>query len=114
MLIDVTERHYWWLFPVPKLNAPNFNEWIRDIDWSYLSMGLFFSHNNLFGLSHQTSIIALAGKTWAFALGYKIPWIGKGKKIGLTMTAGYTNMYYVEYSSVENRRQMLYAHNFKT
>jgi outer membrane protein assembly factor BamA len=111
LMIDVTERHYWWLFPVPKLNAPNFNEWIRDIDWSYLSMGLFFSHNNLFGLSHQTSIIALAGKTWAIGVGYKIPWIGKGEKIGLTMTAGYTNMYYVEYASVENKRQMLYAPN---
>ncbi|MEI7981429.1 MAG: hypothetical protein WCI71_07225 [Bacteroidota bacterium] len=98
LLIDVTERHYWWLFPVPKLNAPNFNECIRDIDWSYLSMGLFFSHNNLFGLSHQTSIIALAGKTWAIGVGYKIPWIGRGKKIGLAMTAGYTNMYYVEYA----------------
>ncbi len=111
LLIDVTERQYWWLFPVPKLNAPNFNEWIRDIDWSYLSMGVFFSHNNLFGLSHQTSVIALAGKTWAIAMGYKIPWIGKGKKIGLTMTAGYTNMYYVEYASVDNKRQMLYAPN---
>ncbi len=111
LLIDVTERHYWWLFPVPKLNAPNFNEWIRDIDWSYLSMGLFFSHNNLFGLSHQTSVIALAGKTWAVAVGYKIPWVGKGKKVGLTMTAGYTNMYYVEYASLENKRQMLYAPN---
>jgi len=111
LLIDVNERHYWWLFPVPKLNAPNFNEWIRDIDWSYLSMGLFFSHNNLFGLNHQTSIIALAGKTWGVAVGYKIPWIGKGQKIGLTMTAGYSNMYYVEYASVENKRQMLYAPN---
>jgi len=111
LLIEVTERHYWWLFPIPKLNAPNFNEWIRDIDWSYLSMGLFFSHNNLFGLSHQTSVIALAGKTWAVALGYKIPWIGKGQKVGLTMSAGYSNMYYVEYASVENKRQMLYAHN---
>lgn len=111
LVIDVTERHYWWLFPVPKLNAPNFNEWIRDIDWSYLSMGLFFSHNNLFGLGHQTSVIALAGKTWAVAVGYKIPWVGKGKKVGLTMTAGYSNMYYVEYASVENKRQMLYAPN---
>lgn len=111
LLIDVTERHFWWLFPIPKLNAPNFNEWIRDIDWSYLSMGLFFSHNNLFGLNHQTSIIALAGKTWAIAVGYKIPWVGKGKKIALTMTAGYTNMYYVEYASVENRRQFIYAPN---
>jgi hypothetical protein len=111
LMIDVTERHYWWLFPIAKLNAPNFNEWLRDINWSDLSMGLFFSHNNLFGLNHQTSIIALAGKSWAIAAGYKIPWIGKGKKIGLLMTAKYSNMYTVEYASVENKRQMLYDYN---
>ncbi|MEI7527103.1 MAG: BamA/TamA family outer membrane protein [Mariniphaga sp.] len=111
LLIDVTERHYWWLFPVAKLNAPNFNEWLRDPNLSDLSMGLFFSHNNLFGLSHQTSLVAYVGKSWAIAFGYRIPWIGKGEKIGLTMTAGYSNLYTVEYASVENKRQMLYAPN---
>ncbi len=45
------------------------------------------------------------------AFGYKIPWIGKGKKIGLTLGAGYQNMYNVEYASVDNKRQMLYANN---
>jgi outer membrane protein assembly factor BamA len=109
--IDVTERHYWWLFPVPKLNAPNFNEWLRDPDWSDLSMGLFFSHNNLWGLSHQGSAIGFVGKSWAFALGYYIPWIGKKEKIGLRMGLGYSNLYTLEYGSLENKRQMIYAPN---
>lgn len=109
LTVTVTERHYWWLFPVAKLNAPNFNEWLRDVQWSDLSMGIFFSHNNLFGLSHQTSLVAYFGKSWAVGLGYRIPWIGTGQKIGLTMTAGYANNYTVEYASVENKRQMLYA-----
>jgi outer membrane protein assembly factor BamA len=111
LIIDVNERQYWWVFPIAKLNAPNFNEWLRNVYWSDLSMGVFFSHNNLFGLSHQTSVIALAGKTWAVALGYKIPWIGKGKKVGLTLGAGYENSYNLEYASVENKRQMIYANN---
>ena len=111
LVIDVTERHFWWLFPIAKLNAPNFNEWLRAPQWSDLSMGVFFSHNNLFGLNHQTSVIALLGKSWAVAFGYKIPWVGKGQKIGLTMIAGYSNLYTVEYASVDNKRQMLYAPN---
>ncbi len=111
LLIDVTERHYWWLFPIAKLNAPNFNEWLRAPHWEDLSMGLFFSHNNLFGLNHQTSIIVLLGKSWAIVAGYKIPWIGNGKKIGLLLGAGYSNLYTVEYASVDNKRQMLYAPN---
>jgi outer membrane protein assembly factor BamA len=111
LIIDVNERHYWWIFPVPKLNAPNFNEWLRHIDWSDLSIGLFFSHNNLWGLSHQGAVVGLMGKSWAFGLGYYIPWIGRGQKVGLRMAAGYENMYLLEYGSVENKRQMLYAYN---
>ena len=111
ILVDVTERHYWWLFPVVKLNAPNFNEWLRDPDIKDVSMGLFFSHNNLFGISHQTSLVGYVGKSYAAAWGYRIPWIGKGKKTGLTFGAGYENLYTVEYGSYENERQMLYESN---
>jgi len=111
LLIDVNERHYWWLFPIAKLNAPNFNEWLRAPQWSDLSMGLFFSHNNLWGLNHQTSLVVLFGKSWAVVLGYKIPWIGHGKKVGLLLGAKYENLYTVEYASIDNKRQMLYAFN---
>lgn len=111
LMIEVTERHYWWLFPVVKLNAPNFNEWIRDPSLEDLSMGLFFSHNNLFGTSHQTSLVGYVGKSYAAAFGYRIPWIGKGRKTGLTCVAGYNNLYTVEFASLDNKRQMLYAYN---
>lgn len=111
IVIEVTERHYWWLFPVVKLNAPNFNEWLRDPDISDVSMGLFFSHNNLFGTSHQMSIVGYYGKSYAAAFGYRIPWIGQGKKTGLTFALGYQNLYTVEYGSVENKRAMLYESN---
>jgi hypothetical protein len=111
LLIDVNERHYWWLFPVIKLNAPNINEWLRDPDPGDLSMGLFFSHNNLFGISHQTSLVGYVGKSYAVAWGYRIPWIGHGRKTGITFGAGYQNSYSVEYASVENERQMLYKSN---
>lgn len=111
LLIKVTERHYWWMFPVVKLNAPNFNEWIRDPDAGDLSMGLFFSHNNLFGIGHQTSLVGYIGKSYAAAFGYRIPWIGEGRKTGLTIAAGYQNLYTVEYNSVKNERQMLYESN---
>ena len=71
--IDVNERHYWWLFPVIKINSPNINEWLRNPDWSSVSMGLFFSHNNLWGLSHQFSTIAFFGKSYTIGLGLLYP-----------------------------------------
>jgi len=110
--VDVTERHYWWIFPVIKLNAPNFNEWLRDIDLSQLSMGLFASHNNLFGTSHQASMAFYIGPSWAVALGYRIPWLGKSsKKKELGVVGGYNNLAVAEYASVENIRPMLYVRN---
>ena len=109
--IDVNERHYWWLFPVIKINAPNFNEWLRDPDWESVSMGLFFSHNNLWGLGHQFSAIGFYGKSYTFGLGYYIPWIGKGQKVGLRMGAAYQSLYSVEYGSTENKREMIYEAN---
>jgi outer membrane protein assembly factor BamA len=111
LLIDVNERHYWWLFPVAKLNAPNFNEWLRDPALQDISMGLFFSHNNLFGISHQTSLAGYVGESYAAVWGYRIPWIGKGKKVGLTFGAGYENLYTAEYGSLDNKRQMIYDYN---
>lgn len=108
LLINVTERHYWWLFPVVKLNAPNFNEWLRDIDLADVSMGAFYSNNNLFGVGQQASIVAYAGKSYTAAFGYKIPWIGQGKKTGLLFAAAYQNLYTAEYGSLENKRQMIY------
>ena len=109
--IDVNERHYWWIFPVIKINAPNFNEWLRNPDWESVSMGLFFSHNNLWGLGHQFSAVGFYGKSYTFGLGYYIPWIGKGQKVGLRMGAAYQNLYSVEYGSTENERDMIYEAN---
>ena len=111
LMIDVTERNYFWIFPIIKLNAPNINEWLRDPKWSDISMGLFSSYNNLWGLSHQSSIIFYFGKSWGGAFGYYIPWIGHGQKVGLKVGVSYKNNYMVEYGSNYNKRQMIYSAN---
>ena len=109
--IDVTERNYFWIFPIIKLNAPNINAWLQDPKMSDISMGLFTSYNNLWGLSHQSSLIFYFGKSWGGGFGYYIPWIGHGQKVGLKMGLSYKNNYMVEYASVENRRQLIYNPN---
>ncbi len=62
----------------------------------------------MWGLSHQASLIAYFGNSQMYGLGYYIPWIGDGQKIGLRMGAVYSNSGVVEYGSVDNERQMLY------
>jgi hypothetical protein len=57
------------------------------------------------------SVAGYFGKSYAALVGYRIPWIGHGKKTGVTFAVAYQNLYTVEYGSVENKRQMLYADN---
>lgn len=106
--IAVQERWYFWAFPILQLDYPNFNDWLRDPDLSYLTMGVFASHNNLWGLSHQASIKAFGGSSQGVALGYLIPWIGKKQKIGLLLGGHWRNSTVVEMGSYDNERQMIY------
>ena len=106
--IDVKERWYFWAFPILQLDYPNFNDWLQEPDLSYLTMGLFASHNNLWGLGHQASLKAFGGSSQGVALGYLVPWIGKGQKIGLLLGGVWRNSTVVEYGSYDNERQMIF------
>ncbi len=106
--IDVNERWYLWVFPVIQLDYPNFNEWFQDPDLSQITQGLFMSHNNLWGLGHQASMKAYLGSSQGIGLGYLVPWVGKGQKIGLLLGAAYRNSTVVEYGSLDNQRQITF------
>ncbi len=109
LTINVQERWYFWVFPIVKLDYPNLNDWLLDPDYDLINTGLFLSHNNLWGLSHQGSIIGSWGSSQSAGVGYYIPWIGKGKKIGLRIGSIYRNSAVIEYAAKNNNRQMLYA-----
>ena len=109
--IDVQERWYFWVFPIIKLDHPNFNDWLKDPDYDLINKGLFASHNNMFGLSHQASVIGSFGSSYSAGLGYYMPWIGNGQKIGLRVGAILKSSAVVEYGSVNNERQMMYDKN---
>jgi outer membrane protein assembly factor BamA len=106
--IDVKERWYFWAFPILQLDYPNFNDWLSDPDLSLLTMGLFMSHNNLWGLGHQASMKAFGGSSQGVALGYLVPWVGKGQKIGLLLGGRWRKSTVVEYGSLQNERQMIF------
>jgi len=106
--IDVNERWYFWAFPVIQLDYPNFNEWLQNPDLSQMTQGLFMSHNNLWGLGHQTSFKAYLGSSQGVALGYLVPWVGKGQKIGLLLGAAVRKSTVVEYRSLDNQMQIIF------
>ena len=108
LLIDVNERWYFWVFPIIQLDHPNFNDWLKDPDLSQFTQGVFMSHNNMFGLSHQASVLGYFGSSTGVGLGYYIPWIGKGQKIGMRVAGLYRNSTVVEYGSLDNERKLIY------
>ena len=108
LLIDVKERWYFWVFPILQLDHPNFNDWLKDPDLSQFTQGIFMSHNNMFGLSHQASVLGYFGSSTGVGLGYYIPWIGKGQKIGMRVAGLYRNSTVVEYGSLDNERMLIY------
>lgn len=106
--IDLKERWYVWIFPVLSVDAPNFNEWLSNPTKDQLNMGVFAAHTNVWGLSHKMWTVAYAGSSSRFGIGYDIPWVGKGQKVGFKTAAIYSSNAVVEYSSINNERQMLY------
>lgn len=109
--INLQERWYVWALPVITVDAPNINEWLTNKDKDQLNKGIFFGHKNLWGLSHQMWAVAYGGSSTRLGMGYTIPWIGKGEKIGLSTAVDYQSNAVVEYGSVGNERQMLYEKN---
>lgn len=109
--IHVQERWYMWVFPVVSIDAPNFSEWIDDPDFDQLNQGIFVSHNNIFGLSHQASLIAYGGSSQKVGFGYYVPWVGNGQKVGLKMGLAYESDAVIEANSVNNERLMLFDKN---
>jgi hypothetical protein len=71
-------------------------------------MGIFTSHNNLWGLGHQASFMGYLGSSQGAGLGYYIPWVGQGQKLGLLLGARYRNSTVVEYGSLDNERQLIF------
>lgn len=106
--IKVTEKWYVWIFPVFRIDAPNFNVWLNDPDFSQTSYGLFTSHQNLWGLGHGGSFTMFFGSSKQVALGYSIPYVNKKQNIGLKARGTYKNTAVVQYASVNNEREMIY------
>lgn len=109
--IDVKERWYFWVFPVVTIDAPNLNEWLDDPSKDQLNTGIFAAHTNLWGRGHKLWTVAYGGSSQRFGVGYSVPWVGKGEKVGFKTAAIYSSNAVVEYGSYNNERLMLYDKN---
>lgn len=91
ILIEVTER--WYTFPVPvfELSDRNFNEWVQNYnaDFKRINYGLRLYQYNFRGRNETLIFVAQFGFSRRFQLNYRIPYIDKQQKHGLTINFNY-------------------------
>jgi outer membrane protein assembly factor BamA len=91
LLVDVTER--WYTFPIPifELSDRNFSEWWRNYnhDPSRINYGINLTRYNCRGRFETLQLVAQFGFNERFELSYKIPYIDKKQKQGLSFYFAY-------------------------
>ncbi len=94
LVIKVDER--WYLFPIPLLKFVdrNFNDWItnRNADFSRVVYGLKLDHYNMRGRNEKLELNAQFGYSTNLGINYKIPYIEKTQRHGLSFGVQYNEL----------------------
>jgi outer membrane protein assembly factor BamA len=102
--VYVTERWYWWIWPLIENPDRNFNDWWQHRDLSRLSAGLHYQHENVRGKMEKLNIKALGGYRTYLETSYEWPYINRQKSLGIGVFASYTSQHEVNYATVDNKQ----------
>lgn len=111
LLVQVTERWYWWIWPLLENPDRNFNDWFRHQDITRLSGGLHFQHENSRGRMEKLNIKALAGYRTYLEGSYEWPYINRNKSLGFGFLAAYSGQREINYATINNRQQYYRSNN---
>jgi outer membrane protein assembly factor BamA len=104
LLVEVSER--WYTFPVPILELAdrNFNEWWQNYnhDLRRLNYGIKLYQYNVRGRNETLLLTAKFGFTKIFRVSYRMPYLDKKRKQGLTFDVNYEERKNVAYRTVDN------------
>ncbi|MGE5383689.1 MAG: hypothetical protein ACM3PX_09710 [Omnitrophica WOR_2 bacterium] len=106
-LVRVSERWYWWIWPLIENPDRNFNDWWQHHDLSRLSAGLHYQHENARGRSEKLHIKGLAGYRTYVEASYEWPYINSSKTIGAGFYTSYSSQKEINFAT-ENNRQVFY------
>jgi len=117
LLVDVSER--WYTFPVPifELSDRNFSEWWNNYnhDFSRINYGINLVRYNFRGRYETLQVAAQFGFTQRFDLTYKVPYIDKKQKQGLSFNLDYSEPKNLSYFTNDHVLQYLkYDHTLRT
>ena len=87
--IDITEKWYFWPYPIFEISDRNFNTWWNEFsannysDFSRLNYGIFFNWENFRGRNELLQFKIRRGFKEHYLFSYQIPYFNKNKTIGL-------------------------------
>jgi outer membrane protein assembly factor BamA len=113
VLVEVSER--WYFFPVPifELVDRNFNDWWtnRNRDLSRTNYGVKLYQNNTRGLNDQLAVTLQFGFTKQFGINYNLPYIDKSKRHGISINADYSENKNVAWRTVDHIPEFVESDN---
>lgn len=105
LLVEVSER--WYIFPVPifELSDRNFSEWWQNYrhDFNRVNYGMSLYKYNFRGRNETVLLNAQFGFTRRFEISYRIPYIDKKLKQGLSFNFTYDEPKNLAYKTVDHK-----------
>lgn len=105
---EVKVQETWYLFPVPifELADRNFNVWWSEQNRSLdrVNFGLKFTHYNFSGRRDRLRLAFQYGYTREYGLGYRLPYLGKEKNLGLEIDWSYARRREQNYATLDNQQ----------
>jgi len=104
VLIELTERWYFYPSPILKFAEPNFNVWWKNKDFSRTNYGIELDLDNFRGRGEELEVKVQLGFSRKLALEYTIPYISKENKWGLGLLASYSENEEFNIGTFNNQR----------
>jgi outer membrane protein assembly factor BamA len=97
------ERWYIWPLPIFELSDRNFNAWLEDMDLYKISYGVNITWDNFRGRREKVNLFLRFGYDQKYDLYYMIPYIDKGRRLGIGFGGGVALNHEVSYQTENNK-----------
>jgi outer membrane protein assembly factor BamA len=105
--VRVNERWYLWPSILIDLADPNFNTWWQFRDLGRVNYGVYLTRYNFRGRNETLQVLAQLGYTRQFALRYKVPYLDRKQRWGMSIGGAYLQQAEVTAATVDNLRVLL-------
>lgn len=108
-MVEVTVNERWYLWPavIFDLADPNFNTWWLTKDFSRVNYGLYLFKYNFRGQNETVYVKAQFGYTRQFALRYKVPYIDRKQRLGLSIGGSFFQQAEITAATVDDKRVLI-------